>query len=82
MPILVALFFYNPSPLLILMGLLAAPQVIKAFTYDAAAAENAAYYGVKPSVKWTYATYYLGLACFLAVMAHDVHEMLVSAPSH
>ena len=30
-PILVALFFWRPSPMLILMALLAAPQVLKAF---------------------------------------------------
>jgi hypothetical protein len=27
-------------------------------------------------VKWEYATYYLVLAAYLAVMCHDVHEML------
>ena len=33
-PILVALFFYRPSPMLVLVGLLAAPQVLKAWKYD------------------------------------------------
>lgn len=75
-PILVALFFYRPSPLLILVALLAAPQVWKAFNYDPTAPENVAYYGVKSEVRLQYAALYLALAGYLAVMAHDVHEML------
>jgi Zn-dependent protease len=33
-PILIALFFYRPSPMLILVGLMAAPQVMRAWKYD------------------------------------------------
>ena len=33
-PMLVALFFWRPSPLLILMALLAAPQVWRALRFD------------------------------------------------
>jgi Zn-dependent protease len=75
-PILAAMFFYRPSPMLILIAVLAAPQVMKALKYDAAAPENIAYYGVKLETKVTYAALYIGLAAFLAIMAHDVHEML------
>lgn len=78
-PILVALFFYRPSPLLILVAVLAAPQVWKALHYDPSAPENVAYYGVKPETRLQYAALYLALAGYLAVMAHDVHEMLGSA---
>ena len=78
-PILVALFFYSPSPLLILMAILAAPQVMKAIRYDPHAPENAAYYSVSPQIRLTYALYYVSLAGFLAVMAHDVHDMLTPA---
>ncbi|MFL6621303.1 MAG: site-2 protease family protein [Sulfurifustaceae bacterium] len=75
-PILLALFFYRPSPLLILVALLAAPQVWKALKYDPTAPENVAYYGVKRETRLQYAALYLALAGYLAVMAHDVHEML------
>lgn len=78
-PILIALFFYRPSPLLILVAILAAPQVWKAFKYDAAAPENVAYYDVGLETRVQYSLLYLGLAGFLAVMAHDVHEMLSAA---
>lgn len=75
-PILVALFFYRPSPLLILVAILAAPQVWKALKYDPAAPENVAYYGVAAGTRIQYSLLYIGLAGYLAVMAHDVHEML------
>ncbi|MSQ59405.1 MAG: site-2 protease family protein [Betaproteobacteria bacterium] len=75
-PMLIALFFYRPSPLLILMALIAAPQVWKAIKFDPNAPENAAYYTVPSAKRWEYAIWYIGLAAFLAVMSHDVHEML------
>ena len=78
-PILVALFYYRPSPLLILVAILAAPQVMKALRYDPRAPENAAYYDVKLETRVAYGAYYLALAGFLAVMAYDVHDMLSAA---
>lgn len=76
-PVLAALFFWRPSPLLILVAVLAAPQVLKAWRYDPQAPENRDYYAVSTETRMTYALYYLGLLGFLAVMAHDTHEMLV-----
>ncbi len=75
-PILVGLFFYNPSPLLIMMAILAAPQVMRAWKFDPDAEENQAYYSVNAEHRVTYAIYYLGLMAFLAIMSNDVHEML------
>lgn len=75
-PILVAMFFWRPSPMLIVVALLAIPQLRRAFKYDPAAPENAAYYATSLETKVTYAAYYLALAAFLAVMSYDVHEML------
>jgi len=37
---------------------------------------------VPAAVKWEYGSYYLALAGFLAVMTHDVHEMLTNALPH
>jgi len=74
-PILVALFFYNPSPLLILMALLAAPNVLKAWR-GIRGTEEAAYYMVRLDVRVQYAALYLGLAGFLAIMCNNVHEEL------
>ena len=75
-PILIAVFFWRPSPMLILVAILAAPQVMKAIRYDPKAPENVAYYSVSPATKVGYGTLYVALAAYLAVMTHDVHEML------
>ena len=75
-PILIALFFWRPSPMLILVAILAAPQVMKAIRYDASAPENVAYYTVSMETKVAYGALYIALAAYLAVMTHDVHEML------
>jgi Zn-dependent protease len=75
-PILVALFFYRPSPMLVLVAIIAAPQVLKAWRFDPNAPENADYYRVSGATRFTYAFYYLGLTAFLAVMTSDVHDML------
>lgn len=74
-PVLGALFIYRPSPMLILMALLAAPQVLKALRYRSDD-EEATYYAVSPAVRVEYGSYYIALLAFLAVMTHDVHEML------
>jgi Zn-dependent protease len=74
-PMLIALFFYNPSPLLILMAILAAPNVVKAIR-GIRDAHEAAYYTVRPEVRLQYAALYLGLAGFLAIMSNNLHEEL------
>ena len=78
-PVLGALFFYNPSPMLILIAVLAAPQVWKAIRYRSDSPEAATYYNVPARIKWEYGFYYLALLGFLALMVHDVHQMLGAA---
>lgn len=78
-PVLMGVFWLNPSPMLILIALLAAPQVMKAWRYRADDPAHAGYYGASAETRLTYATAYLGLLAFLAVMTHDVHEMLGAA---
>jgi len=80
-PVLVGLFVYRPSPMLIIMALLAAPQLWKAWKYRSDSVEAQTYYAVPTKQKWEYALYYLALTAFLAVMTHDVHEMLASRSS-
>jgi Zn-dependent protease len=77
-PILVGLFFYRPSPLLILMALLAAPQAWKAWKAlrGEQTDEEQAYYLASAETRFSYGALYLGLAGFLAVMCHDLHEEL------
>ena len=79
-PVLIALFWWRPSPMLVLMALLAAPQVWKAIKYRSDSEEAQTYYNVPSAKKWEYGLIYLGLAGFLAVMTHDVHELLQALP--
>ncbi|MDR0275501.1 MAG: site-2 protease family protein [Burkholderiaceae bacterium] len=78
-PVLAAFFLWRPSPILILVAVMAAPQVMKAWRYDAQAPENRAYYAISAEARLTYTLCYLGLVAFLAVMSHDLHEMLGNA---
>lgn len=77
-PILGALFFVRPSPMLVLVAIMAAPQVMKAWRFDPNAPENANYYRTTAETRWTYGIYYLSLTAFLAVMTSDLHDMLGS----
>ncbi|MEJ5999610.1 site-2 protease family protein [Paucibacter soli] len=79
-PVLVALFIWRPSPMLFLIALMAWPQLWKAWKYRHDSVEAETYYAVPTAVKWEYGTYYIALAGFLAVMTHDVHEMLNAMP--
>jgi len=75
-PCLIALIFYWPSPMLVVIALLAVPHVMKAWKYDPKAPENIAYYSVPAQTRIEYAVLYLGLAILLALMSYDVHEIL------
>ncbi len=78
-PLLGALFFIRPSPMLILIALLAAPQVLSVIRGRAVADMPEGYYETPPAVRLRYAVWYLGLAAFLALMSHEVHERLNEA---
>jgi Zn-dependent protease len=77
-PLLVALFFYRPSPLLILMAVLALPSVMKAWR-GVHSSEEQAYYAVRAETRLSYAAIYLGLAAFLAIMCEQLHAELPRA---
>jgi Zn-dependent protease len=75
-PILVGLFLWRPSPMLVVMGLLALPQLMKAFKFNPSLPENAVYYRSSLEAKVTYGACYLALAGFLAIMTYEVHQMI------
>ncbi len=75
-PIMVALFLYRPSPLLLLMAILAAPRLLAAWRHDPAAPEVRAYFEVGAAARWRYGLWYLGLSGFLALMGYDAHARL------
>jgi Zn-dependent protease len=75
-PILAGLFFWRPSPMLILMALLAAPQVLRAFRHDPQDPATQRYYTVPLAKRVQYGVWYLGLAAFLAIVSYELHETL------
>lgn len=74
-PILIALFFYRPSPLLFLLAILAWPNVLKAWR-GASSDEEKAYYIASTETRFNYGVLYLGLAAFLAIMCDELHQQL------
>ena len=75
-PMLVALFFYIPSPMLILIGLFAIPNLLAAWRYDPNSPEAVAYRSIPSTTRFEYAVLYLGLAAVLALMTHTAYEGL------
>ena len=76
-PLLIALFFYRPSPLLIVIALLAAPHLWRVLRGTEAARRE--YYLTSMETRVSYSMLYLGLAAFLAIMCHDLSEQLPKA---
>jgi Zn-dependent protease len=73
-PLLAALFFYHPSPMLILVAVLAYPQLKEAIWGDPA--KGASYYTVPRDTRINYGVMYLGLVAFLAMMSYSIHNLL------
>ena len=71
-PILVGLFFWIPSPLLVLIAILALPHVWAVLSSRDAL--DSRYYETPRAVRVEYAVQYLALAGFLAIMAFEAHE--------
>jgi Zn-dependent protease len=75
-PLMLAMLFYRPSPILVIIAIMAFPQFLRAWNYDPKAPENVAYYGVPLQAKLEYGGLYLALTAYLSVMTYEVHEML------
>ncbi len=77
LPLLGALLFWKPSPMLFLILILALPSVWRVWRGTWRETMPAGYYEQPMSVKVEYGAAYLGLAVFLALMSHSVHEELL-----
>ncbi|MDR2452552.1 MAG: site-2 protease family protein [Candidatus Accumulibacter sp.] len=73
-PMLILLFLWSRSPLLLLICIVAIPQAWRMLR-DRNAIESA-YYRAPANVRYQYAFQYLALAALLSVMAFEVHETL------
>lgn len=78
-PMLVALFFYSPSPMLLMIGIFALPSLRAAWKYDKNSPDAQRYHDISDTVRVEYAILYLGLAAVLAMMTYHVHAGLSHA---
>jgi len=75
-PILGALLFLRPSPMLFLVLIMALPSIWSVWRGTWHDTVPAGYYEQPLEVKLQYGAAYLGLAVFLAMMSSGVHEQL------
>ncbi len=75
-PCLVGLWLYWPSPILILVSVLAIPHLMAAWRYDPQAPANIAYYNVPNSVRAQWGLLYLGLVIVLALFIQEAQDLL------
>jgi Zn-dependent protease len=75
-PMLLAMLYYRPSPVLVMIAIFSLPQIVRAWKYDPKAPENVAYYGVPLQTKLEYGSLYLALTAYLCIMTYEVHEMI------
>ena len=71
-PLLIGAFLWKPSPLLLIIAILAAPQLWAAWRGEDAAVRHI----TATRVKWVYGAQYLALVAALALLAFEVHERL------
>lgn len=69
-PLLVVLFFWNPSPMFLLIAILALPNFWKALTGKGLENE---YYEAPAQIRFNYALAYLGLIIYLGAMTYSLH---------
>lgn len=77
-PLLAALFFYHPSPMLILIAVLAYPQLKIAWDHfrHGNPDETSAYYSTPLNTRVNYGVLYLGMIVFLSMMTYSLHTEL------
>jgi Zn-dependent protease len=79
-PLMIAMMFYRPSPLLVMIAIAAIPSLIRAWNHGGHDEAGQAYYAAPTALKVRYGAFYLGLAAFLAVMTDAVHQMVAGGP--
>ena len=72
-PLLLGMMLYQPSPMLVVIAVLAIPHVLHAWRGEAPRPD---YYAVSAETRLEYALMYLGLAILLALMTYRLHAEL------
>ena len=73
-PLLIALYMWRPNPMLVLIALLAVPQLLDSLRGDGG--RPAGYYDIPAMTRATYAVWYLGLLAILALLTFELHSVL------
>lgn len=76
-PLLIALFMWRPSPMLILIAIMAAPQLLASLRGDGG--RPAGYYDIPLATRVNYGCWYLGLLGMLALATFELHTVLQGA---
>jgi Zn-dependent protease len=76
-PILIAMTIYYPSPIFVIIALLALPTMWRA--WKGSTGENSRYYDVPIETRTQYALVYLALLAFLGTMTYELHKELPRA---
>ena len=73
-PLLAALFLWNPNPLLVLIAILATPQLWSVLKNKELFKSE--FYKTSRTIRVQYAFQYLILVCLLSIMSFEVHMTL------
>ena len=74
MPLLLFVFFYNQSPLLLIIAILAIPRIWGSFHEST----DSNYYATNFEIKLQYGFYYILLIAFLASLSFEAHNKLLN----
>ncbi len=75
-PLIFALFFYWPSPMLLIIGLISIPPALQAVRFDPNTPAARAFYSTPMAQQIQYGVAYFALTAFLAIMAFETHRMI------
>lgn len=79
-PILIGLFIWRPSPMLLVLAIMFIPKVLEALKNKDL--EKSAYYMVNRATRISYAVQYLMLVVFLSITVFAIHEKLTAGLPH
>jgi Zn-dependent protease len=75
-PVLIGLFTWHPSPMLLLIAVLALPHLRSTLQAENNNDSQRSYYNTSLSIRATYTAWYLGLTIFLGLMVFSLYESL------
>lgn len=75
-PILLTIFYFNPSPMLLIIAILAIPRIWEAFQNRDNIKSD--YFSSNQQVKIQYGFYYISLIVFLSILSYETHNKLIN----